>query len=219
MGARQGRHRQRAHAGQAFRSGQVVAEFLGALPEARVRAFLDPLLPSTADSLVARAESALEARKDRVAERLLREALAERPDHPGALLGLGALLMRTGSADDAAELLGQIPRSAPEGQQAQAMLAQVSFAREAATQAPADEAREALKRNPEDLDAHWAAGYHAAAGGDYGGALEHFLWLVQHDRAYKNDGGRRAMLSVFEALGPDDPLALDYRSRLASALY
>src|ERR1700756_5596671 len=41
---------------KAFRDGRVVAEFVGAQPPAAVNAFLDSLLPSEADDLVARGD-------------------------------------------------------------------------------------------------------------------------------------------------------------------
>ena len=63
-GARQGRHRrqparlpglriQSIPAVKAFKDGKVVDEFIGALPPAQVERFLDGLLPSEADALVA----------------------------------------------------------------------------------------------------------------------------------------------------------------------
>src|SRR5581483_579146 len=41
---------------KAFREGSVVAEFIGAQPPAAVESFLDSLLPSEADSLVAQGD-------------------------------------------------------------------------------------------------------------------------------------------------------------------
>ncbi|MGZ4311230.1 MAG: thioredoxin, partial [Solirubrobacteraceae bacterium] len=41
---------------KAFRDGRIVAEFIGAQPPAAVESFLDSLLPSEADDLVARGD-------------------------------------------------------------------------------------------------------------------------------------------------------------------
>ena len=45
-------------------------------------------------------------------------------------------------------------------------------------------------------------------------ALEHLLELVQRDRKYGDDAGRRGMLAIFDAEGPQSDLARDYRRRL-----
>jgi putative thioredoxin len=79
---------------KAFRDGQVAAEFTGALPPARIEAFLDGLVPSPADELVAVGD-----------EESLREALALDPRHPEASAKLGRILLSRGDSEEALELL------------------------------------------------------------------------------------------------------------------
>ncbi|MDX2100272.1 MAG: tetratricopeptide repeat protein [Leptolyngbyaceae cyanobacterium bins.59] len=50
-------------------------------------------------------------------------------------------------------------------------------------------------------------------------ALEKFLEILSRDRKYRNDGARKAMLTIFDLLGDDDPLTRTYRKRLMQALY
>jgi putative thioredoxin len=45
------------------------------------------------------------------------------------------------------------------------------------------------------------------------------LGVVERDRTYRKDGGRKAMLTLFKLLGDSDPLTLTYRKRLMQALY
>jgi putative thioredoxin len=79
---------------KAFRDGQVVAEFTGAIPPAQIEQFLDQLVPSPADELVAAGDEAS-----------LREALALDPKHPAAAAGLGKILLGRGDTGEALELL------------------------------------------------------------------------------------------------------------------
>lgn len=87
----------------ALKDGQVVDQFIGALPEAKVREFIDRLAPprSEADKLV-----------DQGDEASLRQALELQPDHQGGVMALAQLLVDRGDAEDALALLARIPETA-----------------------------------------------------------------------------------------------------------
>ncbi|HEY3186022.1 MAG TPA: tetratricopeptide repeat protein, partial [Solirubrobacteraceae bacterium] len=90
----------------AIRDRQVVDHFIGAVPEAAVRAFVESLAPpvSPADKLVALGT-----------EDALRAALDLEPDHVDAITRLAELLVAQGSPDATAEalaLLARIPETA-----------------------------------------------------------------------------------------------------------
>lgn len=86
----------------ALRDRKVVDAFVGALPEKQVEAFVARLAPAPteADSLVAAGDEAS-----------LRRALEIEPDHPGAIVGLGRLLVDRGEPDEALSLLARIPEN------------------------------------------------------------------------------------------------------------
>jgi putative thioredoxin len=81
---------------KAFRDGQVVAEFTGAIPPAQIEEFLNGLVPSKADRLAAAGDEAS-----------LREALALDPSHAAAAAGLGRILLARGDDAEARELFGR----------------------------------------------------------------------------------------------------------------
>jgi putative thioredoxin len=85
---------------KAFRDGTVAAEFVGAQPPVAVERFLDALVPSEADGLVAAGDEAS-----------LREAVALEPSRVDAAVPLARLLHGRGDADGALELLKQVPGS------------------------------------------------------------------------------------------------------------
>jgi len=79
---------------KAFRDGKVVAEFVGAQPPPQVARFLDALLPSEADALVAAG-----------GEPELRRAIELEPNRADARLALARLLHERGESAAALELL------------------------------------------------------------------------------------------------------------------
>ncbi len=82
---------------KAFKDGRVVSEFVGAQPPPNVEKFLDALLPSEADALVASGD-----------ETALRQALELEPGRADAALPLARLLHERGEDDEALALLGNV---------------------------------------------------------------------------------------------------------------
>jgi putative thioredoxin len=85
---------------KAFKGGRLAGEFVGAQPPPQVEKFLDSLLPSEADALVAAGD-----------EQSLRDALAREPGRADAAVALARLLHARGEDDEALELLGNVTGS------------------------------------------------------------------------------------------------------------
>ncbi len=85
---------------KAFRDGQIVSEFVGALAPEAVDRFLDGLLPSEADALVKEGDEAS-----------FRRALELEPTRADAALPLARLLIDRGEAEEAVEILSKLPGS------------------------------------------------------------------------------------------------------------
>jgi putative thioredoxin len=99
---------------KAFRDGRVAAEFVGAQPPTAVDAFLDSLLPSEADELVARGD-----------EQSLRRAVELEPARADAAVPQARLLLARGDDDGALALVREVPGSFA----ADAIAARVALAR------------------------------------------------------------------------------------------
>jgi len=86
----------------AIANGQVVDQFIGALPEAQVTAFVQRLapVPSEADTLAAVGD-----------EVSLRRALELEPDHAAATEALARILIDRGDAAEALALLQRLPET------------------------------------------------------------------------------------------------------------
>jgi putative thioredoxin len=179
----------------AFRDGQPVSMFIGAYPEDEINRFVDSILPTDAE--VEAAEAVVELASGDVveAEAGFREALEKEPGSREAALGLATILVTRGEIDEARPLVMQhLPD--PQAEHLHAMIEVAEWG-----QVPADGQLGQAKR--------------AAAAGNWSEALDGLLRSLDHDR----DGARQALVTVFAALGDDDPLVPEYRRRLAAALY
>jgi putative thioredoxin len=168
----------------------VVAEFVGVQPPAAVDKFLDSLLPSEADALVANGDEAS-----------LRRAHELEPMRADAAVPLAKILKDRGEIDEALTVLARVPGSfAADGLAARIGLE--SAARNAA-QPPVPDLSEAFAA----LDA-----------GDHERGLDLLLGALPNADGARDDV-RRVVVGVLDELGVEHPLARSARRRLASALY
>jgi len=193
----------------AFKDGKPVSRFTGALGESQVREFISQLQPTELDLKADAADDAYGVGDAETAERLWTEVLARDPGHEAAGVGLAGLLLERGEAETALQLLERIaPTEGVRQLQATARLSQ--------TGSSADLRDAAESGDPQSILAYGRA---LAAESRYEESLERLIDLV----AMKLDGiseeARVQVLDIFELLGPDHPLTVEYRKRLASALF
>ena len=177
---------------RAFRDAKIVSQFTGALPPAKISAFLDALLPSEADVLAQEGDEAS-----------LRAALEADPSHSVAAIGLARVLLARGETAEAKELL---EAKAGSDFAARGLLARIEL-----------EARATAQANGEGPTATQTA-LAAWTEGDVAQALELFQDIIASEPdPERRDLVRRIMVAIFTELG-DDPLAAEHRRRLAAAL-
>ena len=192
----------------AFKDGKVVDQFVGAIPEQYVRQFLDGLRPSEADRLVASAPDFADADER---ERLYRRALDLDRDNEAAILGLARIVGERGDTDEAKQLLARIPPT-PEVER---LRAELDIGAATVDDAEIERLREIVATDPFDEPSLLKLGRAEAAAGRYGDALAVLLAGVQRGV----DEARAAMLEIFQLLGDEDPLTVEYRRKLAAALF
>jgi putative thioredoxin len=204
----------------AFVDGNAVAQFMGAQPEAYVRAFLDRLIPNPGDIEHRSAREALAKGQLNVAEDYLKNALALDPSNDGARLDMIALLLDRNDFD-AAKVHHDLLSVRAQNQSTHATVkARYEAAQHAAALPPAAELEQRIGQDGDDLDARLClAGLHIARQ-EYEPALEQLLEIVRRDRSFQEDIGRRKMLEVFEmAAGTQSELVDEYRNRLSVVLF
>ncbi len=199
---------------KAFINGEPVDEFSGALPEAEVRTFLDRLLPGPADDMRVQAAELRDAGDTSGALQKLAEASRLDPDHVGIRLDATEIMLDLGEADEARRLIGNLPDDIDP--RVPKVRARLQFMGEAGEDPAALNARVAANEN--DLEARLKLANLYVAAGQYEAGMDQLLEIIRRDRGFKDDIGRKTLLTVFALLGGGE-LVSEYRRKLASVLY
>jgi putative thioredoxin len=202
-----------------YKDGAVVEEILGAQTEATLRVLLDRHVARASDQL---RHAALEIHRQgdaREALQRLREARESDPDNYRILLDCAGIELELGELDAAEATLEALPRDVREEPDAVRLQALLGFARIAANAPAAEDLEDRVGRQPEDLLArHQLAARHVLADRPEP-ALRELLYILQHDRNYGDDAGRKGLLAVFDVLGNEGDLVSDYRRKLINSIY
>lgn len=202
-----------------FIDGEPVDEFMGALPEAQIRAFLDRHIPRESDHLVAEADERIRQGDTEGALKLIEEAYRSDPGNSRVILARAHLQATLGQIDAAEQTLSELPMDQQDSPEVKALRARFLFDH-VADRAPAVEHLESrLAAQPDDAEALYQLAAHKVMANDFEQALELLLQLLQKHRGYGDDAARKGILAIFDILGPDDPRVPRYRGRLFNALH
>jgi putative thioredoxin len=206
--------------------GQLVDGFLGALPEAQVRAWIGQILAVAAQlGLRSQADGAGAAQgSDGEAGAVAEQGMAAVPLSPEEeLLGdprfkAAQDAMDLGDLNGAANALDQVLQDTPGHPVAKAWLAQVDLLRRANSLDPAKVRRAAAER-PDDPQAQIDAADLELASGQVEESFSRLLGLIGRTAGADRDNARLHLISLFEILPPKDPRVTKARSRLSSLLF
>ena len=207
----------------AFFQGRPVDMFQGAVPQGQIKDFIARLTALGGDGGLA---EALEAAEQMLAEGAAVDAaqtfaaiLEEEPENATALAGLARAYIALDQLDQAEAVLNAAAPAIAKAPLLEAVRAQIALARQAAQAGPLADMEAAVMANPADHQARfdYALALHAA--GQVQEAVDALLELFRRDRDW-NDGAAKAQLfTIFDALKPQDPIALTGRRRLSSLIF
>ena len=201
-----------------FRDGQPVDEFLGALPEAEIRRFLDQHIPRESDTLVARARQQLLAGDGAGALQQLTEARQSDPDNPRVPSMLAQAQAALGDVQAALATLDELPLEEQHKPEIASLRSKLYFEGLVADAPAVAELERRLADDDADSEARFLLAIRNIVDQEHERAMQALLRMLQQDRQFGDDAARKALLKLFELLG-DDPLVTRYRARLASLLH
>jgi len=183
-----------------FIGGRPVDQFMGALPESQVRAFLDKHIGEQVSEAEALRLDAAEHPDPTAAEAMLVEALEVEPGNSKVLLDLAARLVDRGAFDSAITLLDSLAPEQRNDRHA-ALLKRIELARNRPQGDPKALAAR-IAANPKDFEARVALAALSAYEGDFNAAFDQLLEVVMRDKAEWREKARLQLVEWFE-LCPD----------------
>ncbi len=190
-----------------FVDGQVVDEFVGALPEYAVRQWLEKAIPTESRKLVEQAEHEIAADNREEARRLLETVLEAEPGNPKARVLLAQLLAFE-DPDRSLELVSDATFAGAGYVQIGEAVKTIARLLNLNGQLPEGSGRESYQ-----------AAIVALKEGRYEDAMQSFIEVIQTDRYYDDDGARKACIALFTLLGNGHPAVSKYRRSFDMALY
>jgi putative thioredoxin len=202
----------------AFHKGKPFQHFIGMLPEAHLRGFLDSVCPTEADHL-AQQGAERETEDPQAAESLYRQVLELKRDHPAAIVGLARTLIAKNQISDAEALLDRLIPGGEQATEADRLRGLIKVRTLTEGLPPEATVRQSLQAEPGNAQFRYQLGCHLAAAGKFPEALAELLAAAEADRALARGPVKEAMVQVFHAVGVGSPLANEYRKQLTSILY
>jgi putative thioredoxin len=221
----------------AFRDGQPVDGFMGAIPDSQVKAFVAALAngaggphdhdhhhghggPEHTAEVLAVAAEALEAGDIALAAQAYGHVLQDEPGNPKAVAGLARAYLKGGDLERAKTTLQMVSQEGAQDEAIRAMQAELTL-----KDAPVPESgetaalRSRLAADPKDHQARYDLAMALDASGDREGALAELLELVRLDRKWNEEAARKQLVTLFEAMGPADPRTIEARRKLSGLLF
>ena len=116
-------------------------------------------------------------------------------------------------------LVGSRNNSQSRSAEIEAVRAQLELARQAADAGPVGELRVKVEANPDDHQARFDLAQALHAAGDVEDAVEELLELFRRNATWNDAAAKTQLFTIFDALKPNDPIALDGRRRLSSMIF
>ncbi|MEX0954722.1 MAG: thioredoxin [Rhizobiaceae bacterium] len=207
----------------AFKDGQPVDGFMGAVPESQVREFIDKL---GGDQQAPKIEEALKAAVDaraagdhETAGRIYAMVLEAVPDNTDAIGGMAEMLVEAGDMETAKSVLDKAPPEKADVPAIAGVRARIALAEQAASLGDPAELERRLAENPKDHQARFDLAMIQNVLGDRQAAADNLLTIVNTDRGWNDDAARTQLLTFFEAWGPGDEATMQARRKLSSLLF
>ena len=196
-------------------NGKPADGFMGAVPESKLKEFLDKHVPTEevleAEADVEDAQALAQAGDPRAALQKLHEALTLNPGNDDARYDYVKLLIENDMIEDAEAALAPTLAYIPKQQRFEALAQFLDAIKFVLTDdkglwTPA-QLDEVIASNKRDFDTRLAKARVLMVGGDWTGSMDELLEIIMRDKAWNNEVPRKTFVAILELLTPSKPKA------------
>ncbi|NPC55015.1 thioredoxin [Caenimonas soli] len=212
-------------------NGQPVDGFMGALPEGKIREFLDKHVPPAGEEEPEEAIEEEEPILDAGAQlEKLQHTVATDPANDDARFDYVKALLLAGRSDDAKVAFAPVIDKAAQVRRFDSLQKWMDALDFADTAKPVAEYDQRIAANKRDFDARFAKARLLMAQQRWTEAMDELLEILMRDKAWNEDLARKTYIAILDVIEPpkpkvaegqippDDPTVATYRRRLSSVV-
>lgn len=207
----------------AFKNGQPIDAFMGALPESQVKQFIDTLGGSASGApdvtaLLKSANEALGKGDSAGALQVFADVLTIEPKNLSALGGMAQAYVKANEIDQAKNILANVPQDAAEPAIVSARSA-IALHEKSDQLGDIPVLQKKVESDPQNYQARFDLALGLAGHDRRQEAVDELVYIMTHKRDWNDDAARQQLLQFFEAWGFDDEAAIYGRKKLSSLLF
>ena len=206
----------------AFKDGQPVDGFAGALPESQLRQFFEKLTGSEGSPI----EQALEKASMMVANgdtqnaaEIYSQILAQDPINPASHAGVAKCLIEAEGIEKAQAYLKGLDADILNKEEVKSVLAAIDLEHASTDTEETDSLRQKLDTRPDDPQLRYDLAIALYGDGCSEEAINILVELVKTHKTWNEEAARAQLLKIFEALGHSDPITIEGRRKLSVVIF
>ena len=207
----------------AFKNGQPVDGFVGAVPESEIKAFLKRLIgdvgPSPIEQALEQAQAAAEAGDLGTAANIYGQIIKQDAGNPDALGGLAKCYIERGDLERAKQTLAMVPPEHAQHVAVSSAEAALSLSEEVGDVGDSAHLRSQVEADPANHQARFDLALALTGSGDNEAAIDELLEIVRRNREWNDQSARKQLVKLFEVLGDTHELTVAGRRKLSSILF
>ena len=206
----------------AFKDGQPVDGFAGALPESQLRQFFEKLTGSEGSPI----EQALEKASMMIANgdtqnaaEIYSQILAQDPINAASHAGVAKCLIEAEGIEKAQAYLKGLDADTLNKEEVKSVLAAIDLEHASTDTEETDSLRQKLATSPDDPQLRYDLAIALYGDGCSEEAINILVELVKTHKTWNEEAARAQLLKIFEALGHSDPITVEGRRKLSVVIF
>jgi putative thioredoxin len=207
----------------AFKDGQPVDGFVGAVPDSEINAFIKRLVgdigPSPIEQALEQAAAAAESGDLGAAANIFGQILKQDTGNPDALAGLTKCYIERGDLERAKQTLAMVPPEHAQHAAITAAQAALSLAEEVGEVGDVEELRKQVEADPTNHQARFDLALALTGAREHEAAMDELLEIVKRNREWNDQAARKQLVKLFDVMGAADEITIAGRRKLSSILF